>query len=631
MTAQNPAVEALPPLIPREVLFGNPERADPRLSPDGTKLAYLAPDDGVLNVWVRTLGQDDDRVVTADRKRGIHIFFWQGDSRHILYMQDQDGDENFHLYQTNLETRETHDLTPFAGSRALPVAVDHNFPEDILVSTNARDARLFDVYRLHLPSRKLQLDTENPGDIAGWEADNALQVRAAQSQLPDGGTRIQVRDDKASSWREFTRWGPDESNGGVTGWTPDNQALLLTSSVGANAARLVQADLQTGAMDVIAEDPQYDVGFVLRHPRTHALEAVRFTKARREWVVLDPALQPDFDALGQVCDGDWVPVSRDLADAQWIVQYMRDNGPNLFYLYDRAARHVELLFSEKPALNAYTLSKMQPVSFPSRDGLTLHGYLTLPSGLAPKNLPLVLFVHGGPWGRDVWGYSSSVQHLANRGYAVLQINFRGSTGYGKAFLNAGDREWGGKMHDDLLDGKAWAIAQGYADPQKVAIVGGSYGGYATLAGLAFTPDEFACGVDIVGPSNLITLMRSIPPYWEPIKATFTKRVGDVETEEEFLKSRSPLFQAGNIRAPLLIAQGANDPRVKQAESDQIVQAMRANGQEVEYLVFPDEGHGFARPENNRKFWAAAEAFLAKHLGGRFEPPSDIDRSDDLRQ
>ncbi len=620
----------LPPLIPREVLFGNPEKASPLLSPDGAKLAYLAPKDGVLNVWVRTLGQTDDRAVTDDKKRGIRQFFWQEDSAHVLYLQDADGDENFHLYQSDAATGQTGDLTPFPGARALPLASDPNFPDTLLVSVNTRDPRLFDVYRLDLTTRVLALDTENPGDVAGFSADNGLQVRAAQVRLPDGGTEIRVRDAVGAPWRVFQTWGPEETGGGIAGFTPDNRSALLISSVGANAARLLLVDLNTGAQTVAAEDPRYDVGGILRHPKTHALEAVQFVRARREWTALDPALEGDFQALGAVRDGDWSVASRDLADTVWIVSYLVDDGPVTYYVYDRAAKTATPLFSSQPALDNYTLAKMLPMDFAARDGMTLHGYLSLPPGLAPTNLPLVLDVHGGPWARDAWGYSPTVQMLANRGYAVLQINFRGSTGYGKAYLNAGDREWGAAMHTDLLDGKMWAVAEGYADPNRVAIMGGSYGGYATLAGLAFTPEEFACGVDIVGPSNLITLLQTIPPYWEPIIAQFYKRMGRPE-ETEFLQARSPLFSAHQITKPLLIAQGANDPRVKQAESDQIVDAMRASGLPVEYLVFPDEGHGFARPENNRKFYAAAESFLAQYLGGRAEPPSEGERSDDLRR
>ena len=629
MALDEARLASLPPLIPRAVLFGNPEKASPQISPDGRLLAYLAPSGGVLNVWVRTLNGEDDRAVTDDRERGIRAFFWQQSSAHVLYLQDAGGDENFHLYQTDVSTGETADLTPFPNVRAQPLASDPAFPDVLLVSLNTRDPRLFDVYRLDLTTRILTLDTENPGDVAGFSADNALQVRAAQVSLPDGGTEIRVRDDANAPWRVFLSWGPDEDGGGIVGFSPGDKSALVTHSIGANASRLLEMDLDTGESRVIAEDSEYDVGGTLRHPRTHALEAVQFVRARREWTALDSAIAADFVALSAVRHGDWSVISRDIADKTWIVAYLVDDGAVTYYTYDRPTKTATFLFSSQPALDGYTLSPMQPAEFPARDGLTLHGYLTLPAGLAPTNLPLVLLVHGGPWARDLWGYSAAVQMLANRGYAVLQINFRGSTGYGKRFLNAGDREWGAAMHTDLLDGKAWAIAMGYADPDRVAIMGGSYGGYATLAALAFTPEEFKCGVDIVGPSNLLTLLQTIPPYWEPIVAQFHKRMGRPD-EEEFLRSRSPLFSAHEITRPLLIAQGANDPRVKQAESDQIVQAMRAGGLPVEYLVFPDEGHGFARPENSRKFYAAAERFLAEHLGGRAEPAGEGEGSEDLR-
>ena len=628
--ALDPArLAALPPLIPRRVLFGNPEKTGPQISPDGCFLAYLAPQDGVLNVWVRTLGQSDDTVVTSDTLRGIRSFFWQPDSAHLLYLQDVGGDENFHLYQTEIATQQTRDLTPFPGARALPLAVNPSIPGEMLVSANQRDPKVFDVYRLDFATGELTLDTENPGDVSGFSADNALEVQAAQTQRADGSTELRVRGGDGG-WRVFLTWGADETSGGVAGFSPDNAKMWLMSSVDANATRLLEVDLATGDSTVVAEDPQYDVSSILRHPKTRALEAVSFTRARTEWTALDPALAPDFDALSKACTGDWSIVSRDLADTTWIVAYVQDSGPAAYYAYDRAAKTAAFLFSAKPDLDKYALAAMEPVSFPARDGLTLHGYLTLPVGEEPASLPLVLLVHGGPWARDMWGYSSMVQWLANRGYAVLQINFRGSAGYGKAFLNAGDREWGAKMHTDLLDGKAWAIAQGYADPEKVAIMGGSYGGYATLAGLAFTPKEFVCGVDIVGPSNLTTLLETIPPYWSTLVATFYKRMGRMD-EPDFLKSRSPLFSADKITKPLLIAQGANDPRVKQAESDQIVDAMRAKNLPVEYLVFPDEGHGFARPENNLKFTAAAESFLARYLGGRAEPPSPEESSAELEQ
>jgi dipeptidyl aminopeptidase/acylaminoacyl peptidase len=627
-----PAWGELPPLIPREVLFGNPVKTQAQISPSGKMLAYLAPDDkGVLNVWVRTLGQEDDKMVTTDKKRGIRAYEWQQDSEHILYVQDRDGDENFHVYQTNLKTKNTRDLTPFQGVRAVRFITDPNFPDEMLVQLNIRDRRRHDVYRVNMMNGAVEMDTENPGDVTSFFADNKFQVRAVNVTLPDGGKEIRVRDDVKSPWRSFQKWGPGDAFGGIFGFTPDNRGAYLISSVQANARRLLEVDLASGKSKVVAEDKQYDAGRILMHPKTHKLEAVRFTRERSNWTVVAKSLQADFATLQRVREGDFLIDSRDMADNTWIVSYVADSVPVLTYAYDRASKKATFLFSDNPALEKNKLAKMQPISFEARDWMTIYGYLTLPVGLEPENLPMVLLVHGGPWYRDVWRLNEEVQWLANRGYAVLQINFRGSNGYGKAYLNAGDREWGGKMHNDLIDGKNWAVKQGYTDPKQVCIMGWSYGGYATLVGLSFTPDEFVCGVDGVGPSNLITDLTSLPPYWEPWKSLYKKRVGDVETEQEFLKSRSPLFKADQIKAPLLIGHGANDPKVKQAESDQIVDAMRKNGRMVEYIVFPDEGHGFARPENRLRFYAAAEAFLAKYLGGRAEPPSEAEKVDDLRK
>jgi dipeptidyl aminopeptidase/acylaminoacyl peptidase len=495
---------------------------------------------------------------------------------------------------------------------------------------NKRDPRLFDVYKVNLASGELALDTENPGDVSGWLADNDMKVRAAQSVLPDGSIDIKVKKESASPWSLLEHWGADDAGGHLVAFTPDNKGVYLLSSIDANALRLMEHSLETGKIKEIAADKDYDISEVLIHPKTHVLLAVQFMRARGEWFFLDKSLEPDFQALRKLQDGDVSITSYTNDFGRWIVEFVNDDKPAHCYIYDRMGKKAVFLFSTRPEIETFTLSRMTPVSFKARDGMTIHGYLTLPAGLAPRNLPLVINVHGGPWYRDHWGFNREVQWLANRGYAVLQINFRGSTGYGKTFLNAGNREWGRKMHYDILDGKQWAIKEGYADPGRVCIYGGSYGGYATLAGLAFTPDEFTCGVDIVGPSNLITLLNSFPPYWSTMKSMFERRVGKL-SEEEFLKSCSPLFSAQKIKSPLLIGQGANDPRVKQQESDQIVSAMRKNGKDVEYLVFPDEGHGFARPENNMKFYAAAEAFLAKYLGGRLEPPSGKEQFDDLKK
>jgi dipeptidyl aminopeptidase/acylaminoacyl peptidase len=604
------------PLIPREVLFGNPERADPQISPDGTQLGYLAPLDGVLNVWIRTLGKSDDRVVTADKHRGIRNFLWQYDNQHILYTQDVGGDENWRLYQTDIATKQTKDLTPFEKVRVDIVAYEWSSPGTILVQMNQRDAKVFDVHRIDLKTGKVELDTQNPGDVASWQADNALRIRAAQVQTDDGGTIVRVRDDNKSPWRELIKWGPDETFGGVNGFSPDNQALWITTSLDVNAARLLEIDLASGKRKVITEDPQFDVSSTINNPKTNALEAVSYTRQRTEYEFIDPKVKADFAVLEKVRKGDIASVSQDLNDDRWVVGFVVDDAPEYWYLYDRGKQQATLLFSNRPQLEKYKLSAMKPIEFTARDGMKLYGYLTMPVGVEAKKLPMVEFVHGGPWSRDEWGFSRYAQWLSNRGYAVLQINFRGSTGYGKKYVNAGDRQWAGTMHTDLLDGKDWVVKQGIADAAKVCIMGGSYGGYATLAGVTFSPDAFACGVDIVGPSNLNTLLKTIPPYWSTLLATFHKRMGD---SEEVLKAQSPLFKADEIKAPLLIGQGANDPRVNKAESDQIVAAMRKNQKPVEYYVFPDEGHGFARPANNMAFNAASEEFLAKYLGGRFEP------------
>ncbi|HEY7326551.1 MAG TPA: S9 family peptidase [Gemmataceae bacterium] len=613
-----------PDLIPRDVLFGNPERTSPRLSPDGKMLTYLAPDKkNVLQVFVRTLGKDDDRQLTRDKKRGIRIYFWSYDSKHVLYMQDTDGDENYHVYSVNLKSGLVRDLTPFQGVRADGVHLSPEHPNEMLIGLNANDPRKFDVYRVNLTSGSVELDTENPGTVTQWVADADFRIRAAVAATPrDGGNDLLIREAVDKAWKKQRHWSFEEE-GGPVGFSKDGKTLYLEGNHDANTSRLLALDLATGKEEVLAEDDTYDIGAVMVHPTRHSIQAVAFNRDKVEWKVLDKDIADDFKALAQVRSGQYSLASRDLADNTWLVSYSTDTDPGSYYIYDRPSRKAQKLFSVQPKLEGLSLSPMKPISFPSRDGLTIHGYLTTPVGVEARNLPMVLFVHGGPWGRDTWGFRPDVQWLANRGYAVLQVNFRGSTGYGKKFLNAGNREWAGKMHDDLLDAVEWAKNQGVADPKKIAIMGGSYGGYATLVGLTFSPDVFACGVDIVGPSNIASLLKTIPPYWGPMKAMFSKRVGDLEKEEEFLKSRSPLFRVDKIKSPLLIGQGANDPRVKQSESDQIVAALRKEGKPVEYVIYTDEGHGFARPENRMHFFALAEQFLAKHLGGRYEPVGDM--------
>ena len=607
-------------LIPRTVLFGNPVKASPRISPDGKSLAYLAPVNDVLNVWVGEIGKNNAQPITNDTDRGVRFYFWAADNQHILYIQDTGGNENWHLYASHLETKETRDLTPFENVQVRIIEQDKHFPNELLIGMNKENPQAHDVYHLDLTTGELTLVAKNPGNIVGWVVDSQFKVRGASAMLPDGSSELLVRDTQENPWQNIITWDADDAlSSGAVGFTLDGQSMYLLDSRNANTGRLVRLNLATNDLRVMAEDPHYDISNALIHPDTHEVQAIAFNKDRVEWVVLDQSIEQDFQRIRSIHRGDFSIVSRDDADTTWILAFTIDNGPILFYSYDRKTQVATFLFENQPELSKHTLAETKPISFTSRDGLTIHGYLTLPTSEEPiGRVPLVLNVHGGPWSRNTWGYNPLAQWFANRDYACLQINFRGSTGYGKDFLNAGNHEWGRNMHNDLVDGVNWAIQAGIADQQKIAIFGGSYGGYAALVGATFTPDLFCCAVDIVGPSNLLTLVRSFPPYWAAFMGVWHKRVGNPDTEEEFLKSRSPLFKVDQIKIPLLIGQGANDPRVKQAESEQIVEAMKSKGIDYEYMLFPDEGHGFAKPENRLKFYAAAEKFLAQYLGGRYE-------------
>ena len=611
-------------LIPRSVLFGNPERTSPRISHDGSQLGWIAPKDGVLNVWVAPIGESDGvdwaaaRAVTDDTDRGIRMFGWAWDGRHLLYVQDAGGDENWRLYDVDLVTGERRDLTPFEKIHAQIIGSSKRRPTEVLVGMNADNPQLHDVYRLDLVTGNLVKEIENPG-YAGWLADEDLVVRCALAPLPDGSLDVLVRDSASADWRTLlTIPAEDVTSSDVVSFSGDGRSLVMISAAGADTGRLTRVDLATGATTVLAEDPEADVDGAVLDPDTRDPQIVMILKDRMTYVVLDPSVEDDLKAIRGLHPGDPMFLGRDEADQTWLVGFNVDAGSLTFYMYDRASKSGRLLFEARPALSSYTLAAMEPFSFTARDGLEIHGYVTFPPGQGRSSLPAVLDVHGGPQVRDSWGYNPEAQWFANRGYLCVQVNYRGSTGYGKAFVAAGDREWGGKMHDDLIDAVSYITGQGWADPSRVAIYGGSYGGYAALVGAAFTPGVFRCAVDIVGPSNLKTLLETIPPYWAPMIAQLYRRVGNPETDAEFLWSRSPLSRARDIRIPLLIAQGANDPRVKQAESEQIVAALTEAGIEHEYLLFPDEGHGFAKPENRIRFYTAAERFLARYLGGRYE-------------
>ena len=608
------------PLIPRDVLFGNPERVSPSLSPDGSRLGFIAPDEGVLNVWV---GPADDlsaaRPVTDDRGRGVRTYSFCHDDRTLVYLQDTDGNEDWRLYTLDLETGESSLVTPGEGVHAVVLAHNRWNPKTMLVGLNADNPALHDVYRLDLASGAFEKIEENPG-YAGWLIDPDLRIRGGFAMTEDGGAVITVRDletGKDEPWLEIAP--EDIATTYIAGLSRDGSVAYMISSVGVNAARLLRVDLATKAETVLAEDPAFDVAGVITDPETLEPQSVVFLKDREEWVHLDPELGAEIDALRARLRGE-VSISRsERSDRRWLVSDMPADGPVHYHVYDRDSGELTFLFAHKPALDEYELAPMEAFTFTARDGLTVHGYLTFPPEVAPSGLPAVLNVHGGPWVRDTWGYDPEAQWLANRGYVCVQVNFRGSSGYGKAFGNAGDKEWGRAMHADLVDAVEHLVDRGVIDPERVGIYGGSYGGYAALAGAAFTPDVFRCAVDMVGPSNLLTLLASVPEYWKPQIAFMHTKVGNPETERDMLWERSPLSKVDSIRIPVLVAQGKNDPRVKVAEAEQIVGALAEKGIDHEYLLFEDEGHGLAKPENRERFYAATEQFLALHLGGRRQP------------
>lgn len=613
--------------IPLEVLFANPEHAQPQISPDGKRLAYLAPYEGVLNIWIGDVEAEDFRPLTKDALRGIGgimvlaglgAFFWAHDNRHIVYLQDEFGDENWRVKVVDTETEESRDLTPIQNVQAQILATNRRFPHEVLVGLNQDNPMLHDVYRLDIRSGEMRKVAENPGFLS-WLVDPDFRVRGGTRQTPDGGSEILVRETEEDDWEVVLALDPDDSMlVTVARFTGDGKGLYLINPQGSDTSRLVKLDLVTReVVDVLAEDPIYDVLGVQLHPDTFEPELATIIRERTEHVVLDRSIKEDIETIKKVSEGSFSILGRDHADRIWMVSFMSDDEPVSYYLYDRQTKKATFLFYSHPELAKYRLSNTEPFSFTSRDGLTIHGYLTFPLNAGREKLPTVIFPHGGPYGRDTWEFSPLTpwrQWIANRGYLCVQVDFRASVGYGKAFLNAGDKEWAGKIHDDLVDAVSHVVEEGFADPTRVGIFGISFGGYSALVGATFTPDLFRCAIDMVGPSSLITLLESIPPYWEPIRAMFNRRVGNPETERDFLWSRSPLSRVDQIKSPILIGQGGNDPRVKQAEAEQIVEAMKQKGIDHEYLVFADEGHVFTKPENNLKFFKQAEKFLAKHLG-----------------
>ena len=632
--AAAPAPAAVP-LIPREVLFGNPVRSGGQISPDGRWLAWMAPMNGVRNVFVAPADNPSAaRAVTSATSRPIPQYFFSSDSQQILFVQDRNGDENYLLYAVPVAGGAERVLTPFERTRVEIIGTSNSRRDEMLIGLNNRDPRWHDVYRLNLTSGELTEVLRNEG-YAGFVTDDALAVRLAARPNAAGGLDwFRVADNRVAA-DAFLSTDLEDSETSPIGFTFDGSTLYWTDTRGRDTAAIFAEDSATGERRLIAAHDRADLGATMRDPNSGEIEGWSANYLRPEWTFVDTAVGADYAFLRErLGPGDVTIMDRTQDDSRWLVGTDPVTAPSKVYLFDRATRTITEFYTPRPALEGAPLVPMWPVEIAARDGLTLPSYLTLPAGAdadrdgrADRPVPMVLFVHGRPWARDTYGYNSYHQWLANRGYAVLSVNFRASTGFGKRFLNAGNGQWGLAMHNDLIDAVNWAVGQGVTAPDRVAIMGGSYVGYATLAGLTFTPTNFACGVDIVGPSNLETLLSTIPAYWEAGRRQLYQRMGDPTTEDgqRLLRAASPLYRAAEIVRPLLIGQGANDPRVRQAESDQIVGSMRERNIPVSYVLFPDEGHGFARPQNNIAFNAITESFLAGCLGGRAEPMGDTVR------
>jgi dipeptidyl aminopeptidase/acylaminoacyl peptidase len=607
-------------LISRQILFGNPERANVQVSPDGTRIAWLAPKDGVMNIFVAPVGKlDQAKAITNDTKRPIRSYWWAFDKQHLIYQQDAAGDENWHLFRTSVDGGEVVDLTPYKA-RAQVQALSWRVPKTMVVGINDRDNKVFDVYAIDIPTGKRTLVYQNDDAMLGFVFDQKLALKVASKVGPDGQQQFFTRSGtKWTLWQEAPFEDADTTS--AVSLDANGRALMMRDSRDRDTSALVAIDLASKKKKLVAEDPKSDVGSFAMHPKTDAIQAVAIIYDKQRWHVIDKSVQKDFAAIDKLADGgEWSITSRSLDDNQWLISVATDISAPRYHLYNRAKKTGTFLFAAQPDLPSDKLAKMEPVIIKSRDGLDLVSYLTKPNG-ATGPVPMMLWVHGGPWGRDRWGYNRFAQLFANRGYAVLQVNFRASSGFGKKFSNAGDKQWGKTMHEDLLDAVEWAVKNNVAPKDRICIGGASYGGYATLAGLTLTPETFACGVDIVGPSNINTLLAATPPYWRPMIIRMKKRMGDFETPEgkAALDAVSPLTHVGKIKRPLLIGQGANDVRVPKTEAEQVVDAMKKLDMPVTYVLFPDEGHGFARPENNIAFMGVAEAFLSAYLGGTYLP------------
>lgn len=613
---------ALPPLLPMEDFFRNPVEAGHSLSPSGKWIAYQKPWKSRMNVFAKTLPEGEEIQVTAVTERDIAGFFWANDSR-IVYTMDEGGDENYHLFGVDLDGGNQKDLTPFENTRASVVDDLEHDPDFMIISHNSRDARIMDAYRVNVHSGEMTLIYENPGNVVGYVTDHAGVLRLAlTSDGVNNGVLYRESDDRPFVPLVTTNF---RENLTPLFFTYDNRKFYASSNLGRDKSSIVIYDPESKKEEeVIYEHPHVDVSSLLRSDKRKKITGISFTAAKRAYHFLDDERKGIQDFLEARFPGLEVSlVSSSLDETRYLVRTYSDRSRGSYYFFNAGTREVVHLADISPWINPEHMASMEPICYQSRDGLFIHGYLTLPVGIESRDLPLVVLPHGGPWARDHWGYQPEVQFLANRGYAVLQMNFRGSTGYGRKFWEISFRKWGREMQNDITDGVNWLVDRGIADPEKVGIYGASYGGYAVLAGMAFTPELYACGVDYVGVSNLFTLLESIPPYWEPMRQMLYEMAGNPEKDKELLREISPVFHADKIKSPLLIAQGANDPRVKKAESDQMVEAMKKRGIDVPYIVKDNEGHGFHNEENRFEFYRAMEQFLGRHLSGRIGEGSDI--------
>ncbi|HJK86233.1 MAG TPA: S9 family peptidase [Candidatus Megaira endosymbiont of Nemacystus decipiens] len=618
-------------IIPREVLFSNPEKISVRLSQDGKYISYVAPLSGVLNVWVAPIDDlSKAEAITEDKKRGVRSYSWSKNNNYIIYAQDNDGDENARLYSINIKTKNKKLLTPEDGVKAMLLKTSLIYPNKILVSHNRRDKQFFDIYEIDILTGEEKLVFNNIDNYLGFIINDLYELVVAMKMLPDGTQEyyyFSKESNKPSLLQKVVA--EDMLTTSFGHISSDGKTLYIIDSTGRNNSALFEMNIATKERKKLFEDEKEEIDDYLTSPQSKKIQAVATNYMRKEWYIIDESIREDFELLNAIEDGDLEIVSRSYDDTKWVVVFLKSDAPFRYYLYERNVKKAKFLFSSNSKQDNLPFSKMRPLRIKSRDGLGLVSYLTVPNWLEDENLyvkskvPLVLLVHGGPNARDHWGFSQTVQWLANRGYAVLQVNYRGSTGFGKKFVNAGDGQWAENMQRDLEDALHWAVAQGITTKEQIAIMGGSYGGYATLVGMTMTPDLYAAGIDIVGMSNLETFKDSIPPYWKPAKAHLDKMLGfdsDSEEGKAILKKKSPINYVDNIKKPLMIVQGANDPRVVQSESEQIVKVMEEKNIPFKYLLYPDEGHGLLRPENKISMYAHIEVFLSEVFSNtRFEP------------